>query len=147
MPTNNGRLYNLDHCTYVCQYHVVWVAKYRGRTLGDTYIKQEMKRIIKSVCQWKGFILLQWHIGEEHVHLYLMIPPKHSVSYAMCVLKSKSSGWIKKKTKKLPSGPLWCRGYFVSTVGINEQQIRNYIKNQDAHRVDSPQQSFWKKPA
>ena len=144
MPTNNGRLYNLSHCTYICQYHMVWVVKYRNKALADTYIKQEMRRIIKSVCQWKGFRLIQWHIGDEHIHLYLIIPPKYSISYVACILKSKTSGWIKKKTKKFPMGSLWCRGYYISTVGINEIQIKNYIKNQDAHRIDPSQMSLWK---
>ena len=144
MPSNNGRLCNLSHCTYLCQYHMVWVTKYRDKTLTDPYIKQEMKRIIRTIAHWKGFILIQWHIGAEHIHLYLIIPPKYSVSYAACVLKSKTSGWIKKKTKKFPKGSLWCRGYFISTVGIDEEQIKNYIKNQDAHRVDSNQQILFK---
>jgi len=52
------------------------------------------------------------------------------------ILKGKSSSWIEKKTKKLPKGTLWCRGYFVSTIGINEHQIRNYIKNQDKNKID-----------
>jgi putative transposase len=95
-----------------------------------------MKRIFKMICKWKGFILLQWHVGEEHVHLYVIIPPKFSISYVVQVLKGKSSSWIKKKTKKLPRGSIWCRGYFVSTIGINEHQIINYIKNQDKHRME-----------
>jgi len=144
MANSNGRLYNLSHCTYICQYHIVWVTKYRGKTLNDPYIKQEMKRIIRTIAHWKGFILIQWHIGAEHVHLYIIIPPKYSVAYAVCVLKSKTSGWIKKKTNKFPKGSLWCRGYFVSTVGINEEQIRNYIKTQDAQRIDSNQQNLFK---
>ena len=133
----NYRLYNLEHCTYVCQYHLVWATKYRGK-LFDTYIKAEMKRIFKAICRWKGFTPLQWHVGDEHVHLYIIIPPKFSVSYAVQILKGKSSSWIKKKTKKLPKGSIWCRGYFVSTIGINEHQIRNYIRNQDKHRVELP---------
>jgi putative transposase len=144
MPNNNGRLYNLSHCTYICPYHMVWVTKYRDKTLDDPYIKREMKKIIRTIAHWKGFILIQWHIGPEHIHLYLIIPPKYSVSYAVCILKSKTSGWIKKKTKKFPKGSLWCRGYFISTVGINEEQIRNYIKNQDAHRINSNQQVLFK---
>ncbi len=138
IPTNNGRLYNLEHCTYICQYHLVWATKYRGKVLADTYIKQELKRIFKSIARWKGFVLLEWHIGDEHIHLYIIIPPKYSVSYAVQVLKGKSSSWIKKKTKKLPKGSLWNRGYYISTLGINEYQIRNYIKNQSHHQIDLP---------
>ena len=138
MSTNNGRLYNLRHCTYICQYHVVWCTKYRGKVLASTYIKQEMKRIIKQICKWKGFILLQCHVGDEHIHLYIIIPPKYSISYTTQILKGKSSSWIKKKSKKIPKGSLWCRGYYVSTIGIDEYQIRNYIKNQEHHRYEMP---------
>ena len=139
MPSPNARLYSLDHCTYICQYHLVWITKYRGKVLIDTYIKQELKRIFKQLAQWKGFKILQWHVGDEHIHLYVIVPPKYSIAYAIQILKGKSSGWIKKKTKKLPKGQLWSRGYFVSTVGINEQQIRNYILNQNNRRPELPQ--------
>ena len=138
ISTNDSRLYNLDHCTYVCQYHLVWSTKYRGKVLADIYIKQEFKRIFKMLAKWKGLKILAWHIGDEHIHLYTIIPPKYSVSYAIQILKGKSSSWIKKKTKKLPQGSLWSRGYFVSTIGINEYQIRNYINNQQRYRPESP---------
>ena len=124
------RLYKLDHCTYLCQYHIVWITRYRGRVLADTYIKAELKRIFKQVCRWKGLIPLAWHVGDEHIHLHLIIPPKYSVSYSICVLKSKSSGWLKKKTKKIPPGSLWARGYFISTVRINEIAIRMFLLTQ-----------------
>lgn len=138
MPTTNGRLYNLDHYTYICQYHLVWITKYRGKIMADIYIKQELKRIFKMIAKWKGFQIIAWHIGDEHIHLYIIIPPKHSVSYAFQILKGKSSSWIKKKTKKLPMGTLWARGYYVSTIGINEYQIKNYIDNQQHYRQDPP---------
>lgn len=131
-------LYKLDHCSYVCQYHLVWIAKYREKVLTDTYIKQELKKIFKSISRWKGFRPLGWHVGDEHIHLHISIPPKYSVSYAISVLKSKSSAWIKKKTKKLPKGGLWARGYFVSTVGINEETIRKYIERQKRYQRDLP---------
>ena len=137
MATSRSRLYNLEHCTYICQYHLVWATKYRGKVF-DNYIKAEMKRIFKQICKWKNFVPLEWYVGDEHIHIYLIIPPKHSVSYAVQILKGKSSSWIKKKTKKLPKGSLWCRGYFVSTVGINEQQIRNYIQGQEKHKIEVP---------
>lgn len=130
------KVYQLSHCTYVCQYHIVWTPRYRGKVLGDNYIKAELKRIFKFIANWKGLKLVQWHIGDEHIHLYLIIPPKYSVSYIICILKAKSSTWIKKKTKKFPKGSLWGRGYFVSTIGINEFAIRAYIQNQDQRKVD-----------
>ena len=130
------KLYKLEHCTYICQYHIVWTPRYRGKVLANIYIKQELQRIFKFICKWKGFRIVQWHIGDEHIHLYLIIPPKYSISYAIQVLKSKSANWLKKKTKKFPQGNLWARGYFVSTIGINENAILNYIKNQAHRKVD-----------
>ena len=130
------KVYQLSHCTYVCQYHIVWTPRYRGKVLSDNYIKQELKRIFKFIAKWKGLRLIQWHVGDEHIHLYLIIPPKYSVSYIICILKSKSSSWLKKKTKKFPPGSLWARGYFASTIGINEFAIRAYIQNQDKRKVE-----------
>ena len=134
----NRRLYQLDHCTYRCEYHLVWVCKYRGKALADNYIKQEMGRIIKQICRWKGFILRAWHLGDEHIHLVISIPPKYSIAYVVSVLKGKSSTWIKKKTKKLPKGSLWCRGYFISTMGADEYVVKNYVKNQQHHQIEMP---------
>lgn len=130
------KLYRLEHSTYVCQYHIVWIPRYRGKVLADTYSKQELKRIFKFMCKWKGFTIVAWHVGDDHIHLYLIIPPKYSVSYAIQILKSKSANWLKKKTKRFPQGNLWARGYFVSTIDINEQVIINYIKNQDHKRIN-----------
>lgn len=139
---SNGRLYTLDHCTYQCQYHLVWISKYRSKIITDNYIKAEFKRIFKMIAKWKGFTILAWHIGDEHIHLYISIPPKYSVAYAVSILKGKSSAWIKKKTKKLPKGSLWARGYYVSTIGGNEITIKRYIQNQYHHQVEMPKLPF-----
>ena len=141
------QLYKLSHCTWVCHYHIVWTPKYRGKVLEDKYIKQELKRILKLICRWKGFYLKAWHIGDEHIHLYIAIPPKYSISYAMSVIKGKSSNWLKKKTKKFPKGTLWNRGYFVTTVGMSELAVQRYVQNQSHHQTELKQDKlpFWKK--
>lgn len=90
------------------------------------------------IAKWKGLNIVAWHIGDEHIHLVTDIPPKYSVSYVMSIIKGKSSAWIKKKTKKLPSGSLWAKGYFVSTVGVDEMTIKNYVQHQEHHQVDIP---------
>ena len=132
-------LYHLEHCSYHCSYHIVWTPRFRGRVLADIYIKQELKRMFKHIAVWKGLQIYAWHIGDEHIHLYLQIPPKYSVAYIVQVLKGKTSGWIKKKSKKFPKGVLWGRGYFASTVGINESAVKRYIENQRHHQVDLSQ--------
>ena len=133
------KLYNLRHSTYDCSYHIVWTTRYRGKVLTDSYIKQELKRMFKQIAQWKNFKIYQWHIGDEHIHLYISVPPKYSIAYAIQLLKGKTSTWIKKKTKKFPRGSLWGRGYFVSTVGVDEYAVRNYVKNQEHHQVELKQ--------
>jgi len=136
------KLYQLSHTTWNCRYHIVFAPKYRGKVLADKYIKQEMRKIFKSICKWKGFYLLAWHIGDEHIHLHLAIPPKFSSSYAVALIKGKSSAWIKKKTKKFPKGSLWCRGYYVSTTGLTEYAVTRYIKHQEHHQIDLIQQKL-----
>src|SRR3989344_7617138 len=142
----NRRLYQLSHCTYICEYHVVWTPKYRGKVLADKCIKEEFKRLFKQICAWKRLTIRAWHVGDEHIHLYISIPPKYSIAYAIAILKGKSSAWIKKKkTKKFPQGTLWERGYFVSTVGLNEMAVKRYVENQSHHQIqlEQPKLSFW----
>ena len=135
---SNRRLYQLNHGTYDCQYHLVWVTKWRGKVLTEPYIKRELTSMFLKIARWKGCELRARHIGDEHIHLIISVPPKYSPAYIVQVLKGKSSGWIKKKTKKLPTGPLWARGYFVSTIGLDEHQVRNYVKNQHVHHQEIP---------
>ena len=110
--------------------------------MAPLFIKQELKRMFKMIAKWKGLKIHAWHIGDEHIHLYLSIPPKYSVAYVIQILKGKTSTWIKKKTKKIPKGTMWARGYYVSTIGSNEFQIKNYINDQSHHQVDPPRTLF-----
>ena len=133
---SNRRLYQLDHCTWRCIYHLVWTPRYRGKVMSDKYIKAELKHIFKQICKWKHWGIEGWHIGDEHIHLIVIVPPKFSIAYVCQVLKGKSSSWLKKKTKQFPSGPFWARGYFVTTMGLDELTVKNYVKNQQHHQYD-----------
>ena len=135
MNRNNGRLYQLNHCTYMCNYHIVWVTAYRRKYFEKEWNKRELRNMVRSICRWKGFEIRAWHVGDEHVHLYISIPPKYSVSYAVNILKGKSSSWIKKKTKRI-EGSVWQRGYFVSTLGINEIVVKKYIESHGKREKD-----------
>jgi putative transposase len=106
--------------------------------MADKYIKAELKRIFKQIAKWKKLRIIAWHVGDEHLHLYIAVPPKYSIAYVVGILKGKSSTWIKKKTKKIPPGSLWGRGYFVSTVGINEMTLKKYVEEQQHHQVEMP---------
>jgi len=88
-------------------------------------------------------MILELNIQDDHLHLVISLTPRDSVSYAVQTLKGKSSGWIKKKIKRkhglYERQSLWARGYFVSTVGIDEYIIRRYVKHQYKHQqVDQP---------
>ena len=104
----------------------------------DFYVKAELQRIFKMIAKWKDFKIHAWHVGDDHIHLYFTIPPKYSVAYAVAVIKGKSSAWIKKKTKKIPPGSLWNRGYYISTIGLNEFAIKRYVENQTHRQVAMP---------
>lgn len=87
--------------------------------------------------------MIELNIQEDHIHLCLLATPRDSISYVMQILKGKSSAWLKKKIKQkhglYEQHSLWARGYFVSTIGIDEQIIRRYVKHQHHHNeVNQP---------
>jgi len=122
-----------SHATYDCRYHLVWVTKYRFRVI-DKEVEIALKWAIKDICDWKDIEILEGAVKEEHVHLYLQIPPKYSISDVMKWLKGKSSERLLQKfpalEKQYWGRHLWARGYFVSTVGITDDIIRQYIQKQ-----------------
>ena len=107
-----------SHATYDCRYHIVWVTKYRFKII-DKEIEIALKWIIKEICDWKEIDILEGAVKEDHIHMYLQIPPKHSVSDVMMWLKGKSAERLFEKFPKLVKQywgrHLWARGYFVST--------------------------------
>jgi putative transposase len=111
--------------------------------LAQDKIKHELRRIFESICKWKHWEILELNIQDDHIHMLLLTTPRDSVSYTMQILKGKSSAWLKKKIKRAHGlyerQSLWARGYFVSTVGIDEFIIRRYVKHQHHHNaVDQP---------
>lgn len=134
MPQNKlDKYHRQSHATYDCRYHLVWVTKYRFRVI-DKEIEIALKWIIKEICDWKEMEIWAGAVKEEHVHLYLQIPPKHSISEVMKWLKGKSAERLLQKfpvlEKQYWGRHLWARGYFVSTVGITDEIIRKYIQKQ-----------------
>ncbi|KKT39239.1 MAG: hypothetical protein UW28_C0038G0002 [Parcubacteria group bacterium GW2011_GWA2_44_13] len=116
----NRRLYQLSHCTYICEYHVVWTPKYRGKVLADKCIKEEFKRLFKQICAWKRLTIRAWHVGDEHIHLYISIPPKYSIAYAIAILKGKSSAF----DQAVSIRPLLCESFSRSQIFRNSARQR-----------------------
>ena len=143
MPQDNIEKYRRQsHVTYDCRYHVVWVTKYRFKII-DKDIEIALKWMIKEICDWKEIEILEGAVGEEHIHLYLSIPPKYSISDTMKWIKGKSAERLFKKYPELEKRywgrHLWARGYFVSTIGITDEIIRKYIqkhRNEEQEEFD-----------
>ena len=126
----------LSHVVYKCDYHIVWVPKYRFRILKGL-IKEHLEKDLRMICEWKKAEILELNIQEDHVHLVISIPPKVSISEMMGILKGKTAIKIFKSYPELKKKPywgnhFWARGYFVNTVGLNEDVIRRYVNFQES---------------
>jgi len=146
MPQDRLEKYKRQsHATYDCRYHIVWVTKYRFKII-DQEIEIALKWIIKEICDWKGIDILEGAVKEEHIHLYLQIPPKYSISDVLKWIKGKSAERLLRKFPKLEKQywgrHLWARGYFVSTVGITDEVIREYIQKQREDEIQEFQQKW-----
>ena len=136
-----------SHATYRCEYHFVWIPKYRYQVLVKE-IKSRLQEILTELCEWQGIDILEGAIATDNVHMYLSVPPKHFPSHVMKVLKGKSSEYLRREfpelSKKFWGLHIWARGYFVSTVGIDREVIRRYVKEQQEDQIRDDQLRLWK---
>ena len=124
-----------SHVRWYCKYHLVFVPKYRKRRIyGD--LRRDIGKILRELCAQREVDLLEGHAMPDHVHLLVSIPPKYSVAHTVGFLKGKSAIRIHReylgRQKNFTGFHFWSRGYCVSTVGLDEQGVREYIKNQEA---------------
>ena len=127
------QLQSLNHTVWECKYHVVWIPKYRKKVLYGS-IRQELVNLFRELANRRGCTILEGHLCADHVHMLLSIPPKYRVSEIVGYLKGKSAIEIARrfgKVRKITGESFWARGYFVSTVGMGEWEIRLYIRNQE----------------
>ena len=125
---------SLSHTVWECKYHIVWVPKKRRKIIYGK-LRQELSEILKRLCQYKNVEVVEGTMCLDHIHMCLAIPPKYSVSTIVGYLKGKSAMIVFEKYSRLKRNfrghSFWARGYYVSTVGLDEAKIRKYIKNQD----------------
>ena len=129
------RFKKLAHSIYECKYHVVFCPKYRYRVLQDE-IGEYVRQQIYILCQQKDQVeVLELNVQADHVHLVVSIPPKYAVSNFMGYLKGKVAIRVFNQYENLGrrywGRHLWSRGYCVSTVGLDEEKIRKYVKWQE----------------
>ncbi len=138
----------LAHVIYKCDYHIVWVPKYRLRILTGT-IRDLVDSDIRMLCEWKNSEVVELNVQDDHIHLVVSVPPKVSISSLMGVLKGKIAIKLFKSYPDLKKKPywgnhFWARGYFVSTVGLDEEMIKKYVKHQEKEekKVEEQQRKF-----
>ena len=124
-----------SHVRWYCKYHVVFVPKYRKRRLYGS-LRCNIGKVVRELCRQHGVELVEGHAMADYVHLCLSIPPKFSVANTVGFLKGKSAIRIHreylKRKRQFTGFHFWARGYCVSTIGLEEQVIREYIRNQEA---------------
>jgi len=122
------------HVKHYCRYHIVFVPKYRKKSIYGV-LRKDIGGIFRDLCRQNGIELVEGHAMGDHVHMLLMIPPKFSVSNTIGFLKGKSAIRIFREylqvKRNFTGRHFWARGYCVSTVGLDEEVIRTYIKNQE----------------
>ena len=124
---------SLAHVKWDCKYHVVFIPKYRRKVLYGK-VRAAVGRILRELCEQKGVALLEGHAAVDHIHLFLSIPPKYSVAYTVGFLKGKSAVRIHRellRERRMTSLHFWATGYWVSTVGRDEETVRKYIREQE----------------
>ena len=130
-----SRFRKLSHVIWHCQYHLVWVPKYRYRVLqGD--IGQEVNNCIQLFSSYKGCEVVELNVQDDHIHLIVFVPPKVSISEMMGTLKGRTAIRVFKKFPNLKQKPywgnhFWAPGYCVDTIGLDSEMIRKYVKYQE----------------
>jgi putative transposase len=124
---------SLSHVRWECKYHVVIIPKYRRKVMYGQ-MRARVGRILRELCDQRGVELVEGRAMPDHVHMCLSIPPKFSVAHTVGFLKGKSAVRIHRellRERRMTGLHFWATGYCVSTVGLDEERIRKYIREQD----------------
>jgi putative transposase len=125
---------SLNHTTWDCKYHVVFIPKRRKKAIFGA-IRKHLGKVLHELAVQKGCQIVEGHLQPDHVHMCISIPPKHAVSYVVGYIKGKSAISIARRfmgrAKNFTGENFWARGYFVSTVGLDEEMVREYIRHQE----------------
>jgi len=128
------RIGSLNHSRWECKYHVIFIPKYRKKAIFGG-IRAELGEIFRRLAEQKDSRIEEGHLMPDHVHMMISIPPKHAVSQVIGYIKGKSAIHIARqyseRKRNFVGQHFWARGYFVSTVGRDEEVIREYIRHQE----------------
>ena len=131
----------LNHTKWDCKYHVVFIPKYRRKALFEE-LRRHLGPVFRTLTEQKESRVEEGHLMTDHVHMLLSIPPKYAVAQVVGYIKGKSAIHIARtfmeRKRNFVGQHFWARGYFVSTVGRDEELIRRYIRHQESEdkRID-----------
>ena len=138
---------SLSHSRWECKYHVVWIPKYRRKTLYGE-LRKYLGQIFKDLARSRECEIIEGHMMSDHVHMLISIPPKYSVAQVVGFIKGKSAIHIARNylghRRNFTGQQFWARGYHVSTVGRDEATIREYIRSQEKEDQRLEQLSLFK---
>ena len=138
---------SLNHSKWECKYHVVFIPKCRRKTL-YAQLRRHLGEVFRRLAEQKESRIEEGHLMPDHVHMMISIPPKYAVSQVIGYIKGKSAIHLARvygETRRNFVGQsFWARGYFVSTVGRDEEVIRNYIRNQEEEDYRLEQMNLWR---
>lgn len=132
---------SLSHTKWECKYHLTWIPKFRKKDLYGE-LRKHLGEAIREMARRSGSEVLEGHLMSDHVHMLVSIPPKYAVSQVVGYIKGKTAIHIARelfgKKRNFTGEEFWARGYYVSTIGRDEEAIRKYIKEQakEDQRID-----------
>ncbi|WP_416430729.1 IS200/IS605 family transposase [Piscirickettsia salmonis] len=123
---------SLSHSKWDCKYHIIFVPRYRKKVLYGK-IRKFLGPVFHELASQRRSVILEGHMVQDHVHMLISIPPKYAISEVIGYLKGKSAIAVARqfsgRKKNFSGEKFWAKGYAVSTVGFEEEQIRGYIKH------------------
>ena len=130
-----SRFRKLSQTIWHCQYHIVWVPKYRFKILTGKVAKM-VENCVRAFSEQQGCEVLELNVQIDHVHIVVMVPPKVSISGYVGTVKGRTAIGVLNKFRHLKEKPywgnhFWTKGYCVDTVGLDSEMIRKYVKHQD----------------
>jgi putative transposase len=138
---------SLSHSIWECKYHVVFIPKCRRKTLYAA-LRPHLGRVFRQLAEHRESRVEEGHLMAAHVHMLLSIPPKYGVSQVVGYIKGKSAIHLARtyaeRKRNFVGQHFWARGYFVSTVGRDEEAIRDYIRNQEKEDARLEQLALWR---
>ena len=141
-----SRFRKLSQTIWHCQYHIIWVPKYRYRILNGK-IAREVENCVRAFSEQLSCEIVELNIQVDHVHVLVFVPPKVSISGYVGTIKGRTAIRLFNRFRKLKEKPywgnrFWARGYCVDTVGLDSEMVRKYIKYQEQKERDSERPEY-----